>query len=359
MEKKSYTIKDIAKMAKVSRGTVDRVLHNRGKVSEDALIRVNEVLEKINYHPNLIARSLKNSKDYYVAVLMPDYESDAYWKTCYKGIKDAAKEFKSYGVSIELYFFTISEAGSFMEAFERILEANPDGLVLVPAFSQEAQEVYKVCEERSIAFNTFNTPPEEGVEASFVGQDMVQSGRLGAELLHLLDKSASRLLIVHINDEEFENAIHLKKKERGFRAFLSERSDIEILRLSIQHSAIEDQQAEIRKFLQENENISGIWVSSSKAFVVAEVLSDLKLSISLVGYDLIEKNTRFLEKGNIDFLINQNPRSQAFFSVAHVAEKLAFQKEMPDEHLLPIDIVSRENLIFYLKNKRNRTKLLI
>ncbi|MEL6250415.1 MAG: substrate-binding domain-containing protein [Bacteroidota bacterium] len=349
----------MAKMAKVSRGTVDRVLHNRGKVSEDALIRVNEVLEKINYHPNLIARSLKNSKDYYVAVLMPDYQSDAYWKTCYKGIKDAAKEFKSYGVSIDLYFFTMSEAGSFMESFEKILEANPDGLVLVPAFSQEAKEVYQVCDQRSIVYSTFNTPPEEGVEATFVGQDMVQSGRLGAELLHLLDKDASKFLIVHINDEEFENAIHLQKKEKGFRAYLSERSDIEILRLSIQHSDLQDQQAEIRKFLKGDSNISGIWVSSSKAFAVAEVLRDLKLKTSLVGYDLIEENTRFLEDGNIDFLINQNPRSQAFFSVAHVAEKLAFQKEMPEEHLLPIDIVSRENLIFYLNNKRNRTKLLI
>ena len=34
---KKYTIKDIAQMAGVSKGTVDRVLHKRGKVSEDAL----------------------------------------------------------------------------------------------------------------------------------------------------------------------------------------------------------------------------------------------------------------------------------------------------------------------------------
>ena len=42
---KKHTIKDIAKLAGVSKGTVDRVLHKRGKVSPAALEKVNEELE--------------------------------------------------------------------------------------------------------------------------------------------------------------------------------------------------------------------------------------------------------------------------------------------------------------------------
>lgn len=352
MEKKSYTIKDIAKLAKVSRGTVDRVLHDRGKVSEDALVRVKEVLEKINYEPNLIARSLKNSKDYYITVLMPEYAHDAYWKTCYKGIKDAAKEFKSYGISLELYLFSVSEPQSFLENFERILEAKPDGLVMVPTFAKESEYVYRVCGENAIPVCTFNTPPDEGVETSFVGQDMIQSGRLGAELLYLLQKDAQKLLIIHINDEAFENAVHLKKKEEGFRAYLESKTQIEISRLSIRYSELEKQQAEIREYLLNNPEISGIWVSSSKIYLVAELLVELKRDVKLVGYDLIDKNITHLKGETIDFLINQNPRSQAYLSVTHIANYLSFKKEIPAQHLLPIDIVSRENLTFYLSSKR-------
>ena len=51
-------IKDIAKMAGVSEGTVDRVLHNRGEVSEKSKEAVLKVLEEIQYSPNLLARSL-------------------------------------------------------------------------------------------------------------------------------------------------------------------------------------------------------------------------------------------------------------------------------------------------------------
>jgi len=70
--KKNMRIKDIAKAAGVSVGTVDRVLHNRGKVSEDALKKVMEVLNKNEYKPNLIARMLGSNRSYRIVVLLPN-----------------------------------------------------------------------------------------------------------------------------------------------------------------------------------------------------------------------------------------------------------------------------------------------
>lgn len=52
------TIKDIAKRAGVSVGTVDRVLHNRPNVSKSALEKVKNVLETINYQPNAYASAM-------------------------------------------------------------------------------------------------------------------------------------------------------------------------------------------------------------------------------------------------------------------------------------------------------------
>lgn len=88
---KIYTIKDIAELAGVSKGTVDRVLHKRGKVSEDALKKVNEVLDKIDYQPNLMARSLKKKQIYSICVLIPDSANDPYWQPCIDGINEAKK----------------------------------------------------------------------------------------------------------------------------------------------------------------------------------------------------------------------------------------------------------------------------
>lgn len=55
-------IVDIAKMAGVSVGTVDRVIHNRGRVSEENRKKVQAILEMVHYQPNLMARSLASKK---------------------------------------------------------------------------------------------------------------------------------------------------------------------------------------------------------------------------------------------------------------------------------------------------------
>ena len=54
MEDQNYTIKDIARMAGVSAGTVDRVLHNRGDVSEKSKEKVQKVLDEINISPTYL-----------------------------------------------------------------------------------------------------------------------------------------------------------------------------------------------------------------------------------------------------------------------------------------------------------------
>ena len=56
------TIKDIASLANVSIGTVDRVLHNRGEVNPDTRNRVMSFIEELGYTPNLIAKSLALKK---------------------------------------------------------------------------------------------------------------------------------------------------------------------------------------------------------------------------------------------------------------------------------------------------------
>lgn len=70
---KNVRISDIARMAGVSVGTVDRILHNRGKVSKTAQEKVNRVLQEVEYRPNLMARSLALKKQFNIAALIPAF----------------------------------------------------------------------------------------------------------------------------------------------------------------------------------------------------------------------------------------------------------------------------------------------
>lgn len=65
------TLKDVAREAGLTVGTVSRVLNNRGYISDKAREKVNEAMKKLNYHPNEVARSLSKSSTNTIGVIVP------------------------------------------------------------------------------------------------------------------------------------------------------------------------------------------------------------------------------------------------------------------------------------------------
>ena len=125
MNSKNIRIKDIAQLAGVSVGTVDRVLHERGRVSEDALKKVTAVLEQIDYKPNLIARTLGANKTYRIAALIPNPQQDPYWASSKSGISQAEAEWLRYGVTVQPYFFNLYDKNSFRDVAESVKKRGP------------------------------------------------------------------------------------------------------------------------------------------------------------------------------------------------------------------------------------------
>lgn len=344
---KKYTIKDIAQMAGVSKGTVDRVLHKRGKVSDEALKKINEVLDVINYEPNLIARNLKNNKVYRICILLPDPKMDPFWQPYLKGIEDATQEFRAYNFAIETLFFNPEKKKSFLKINEVVLEKIPDAVLLPPLFHKEAMEVIKKYEEQNIIVNTFNNQVQSESVKGFVGQDLFKSGRVAARLLDSFLKKG-KIAILHI-DESIKNAIHMQEKERGFRNYFGEKEkqDYTIVTLKLKNPNVE---VNFSSFLDENPDLSGIFISTSKGYQIARVINEAKRKkIAIIGYDLIESNVDYLNKGVIDFLIHQNQKRQTYLGVTSIIEYFLFDKPIPDKILLPIDIVNSENVSYYIE----------
>lgn len=83
MEKK-VTIVELAKMAEVSTATVSRIINNTGKVNEDTKKKVLELIEKYNYKPNVMAKSLKMNKSNMVGFVVPHINSPYYAQIFYE-----------------------------------------------------------------------------------------------------------------------------------------------------------------------------------------------------------------------------------------------------------------------------------
>ena len=65
------TLEEIAILAKVSRSTVSRVINNAPKVKAETRVRVEKVIEQINYHPNWAARSLAGGHTGVIGLVVP------------------------------------------------------------------------------------------------------------------------------------------------------------------------------------------------------------------------------------------------------------------------------------------------
>jgi len=344
--KKKYTIKDIAEIAGVSKGTVDRVLHKRGKVSENAHKKVTKILDEIEYQPNLIARNLKNNKIYRFCVVMPDPAIDSYWSSCTRGICDAIEEIKTFKVSVEIFYFNPESAASFLQINEKILTIAPDAVLLAPLFYKETIAIAEKYNDKKILLTTFNNQIICSSIQSFVGQDLIQSGRVAAKLISSICDHGD-LVIIHIN-EVYKNAVHMQEKEKGFRAYFKEskKDNYKIYTCKLKNSNFEDNLA---KFLNKHPNLCGIFVTTSKAYQVAEIVKNKKITKpAIVGYDLLDRNVSHLSDGVIDFLINQNQKRQAYLGIIRLMDHYIFEKEIANDLLLPIDIVNSENAKYYI-----------
>lgn len=351
MTKKNIRIKDIAKLAGVSTGTVDRVLHNRGKVSESALKKVMEVMEGIDYQPNVIARTLGSNKTHRIAALVPDPNVDPYWAQSMSGIAQAESEWNKYGVFINRYLFNQYDKDSFVQSASEVLKGNPAGVLIAPLFYHEALPFFNQCKERQVPYVLFNTRIQEAEPICFIGQELHRSGRVAAALVEMGQPYPCSFAVLHIH-EDIPNSPHLTEKENGFREYFSDlkKPGFEIKTFMMDGPENPSFESQCQSVLN-MKNLKGIFVSTSKVFAIAEYIrKHSRKGIRLVGYDLLDSNMQYLKSGQINFVINQNPKRQAFLGISHLASSLVFKANVPKNDLLPLEVITGENLQSYLNS---------
>lgn len=342
---RSIRIKDIAKMAEVSIGTVDRVIHKRGEVSEESYKKVMAIVEKTGYKPNLLARSLGNKKTFKIIALLPDSTQDEYWKMAHEGVRHGRKEWSQYGIAIKEFFFDLYDKKSFIKNFKAAIAAEPDAILTAPIFYQEASEYFEMCRSNNIPFAEFNNNIPKAGSLTFIGQDLYKSGMVGAELLHM-NNTGGTYAILHIYDD-IHNSTHLSEKEKGFKDYFKGIKDHHCnaigVDLNISHEPTLEK--ELTQLLN-MPDLKGIMVTTSKgASIVSRLLEKRgKNGVRMVAYDLLEENIAYLKKGIIDFLINQNSKRQAFTGITQLANHLVFKKEVKSKYIFPLDIITRGNL---------------
>ena len=191
---KVVTINDIAKAAGVGKGTVDRVLHNRGRVSEETKEKVQKCIKEMGYKPNKAARMLAKTRRYRIAVVYHNKEEE-FWKQIECGIDKAEEEYKQLGVTIKRFVLSQINVEEQEKLILQIIEEKYDGLAIVPYYSEKTVEAINKAVSSGITVVTFNND-EKCNRLCYVGQDLLQSGKTAGKLMSMIAKPHSRYIVV-------------------------------------------------------------------------------------------------------------------------------------------------------------------
>ncbi|HCN74071.1 catabolite control protein A [Pseudolactococcus plantarum] len=93
MDNETITIYDVAREAGVSMATVSRVVNGNQNVKETTRRKVLDVIERLDYRPNAVARGLASKKTTTVGVVIPDI-ANSYFASLARGIDDIATMYK-------------------------------------------------------------------------------------------------------------------------------------------------------------------------------------------------------------------------------------------------------------------------
>ncbi|MBX2817500.1 MAG: LacI family transcriptional regulator [Saprospiraceae bacterium] len=347
-------IKDIAKKAGVSVGTVDRVLHDRGRVSMAVKQRVKSVMNEMGYKPNFLARSLASKKGHAIAALVPEAKQDQYWQQARLGIEHAIVGLRDYNVTVKLHFYDQDSVKSFLSAAQQLMKSQPSAVLLAPLFLNEGYRMIKHFLEQELPVILINTDMNFPGVLSYIGQNSFQAGKLAARLIDFGLKEDSTVLLLNLDAEHIDGG-HLIAKEKGFRTYFHKHVKSGIQIVSKEFSDFADSQATrvyLQELFEEYGNMASIFVTNSRAHRVVDALPKKVLrKISIVGFDLIEPNLRYLRQGSIDFLLNQNPQLQGYWGVMNLVNHLMASKTIPEKQYLPLDVVMIENLEYYVDRK--------
>lgn len=186
-------IKDIAKLAGVSHGTVSNVLNKKGNVSVEKIRLVENAAKALGYKINAQARELRQRYSKRISIIIPELNMKAY-TDLFISIDNQLKE---YGYEVNV-FATNSISYSEQKILERVLSLNPDYVIVVSSFVKN-NEIYNDNTKFIFVDRFVENMPEN---STFVSFDFKEAG---TDIAKRLIKDGHKNIALFSGEGKFSN----------------------------------------------------------------------------------------------------------------------------------------------------------
>lgn len=347
---KQIKIKDIARMAGVSAGTVDRVLHKRGNVSKESMEAIEKVLAEVGYKYNIHASAISYRKKIRLAIAIPNAADGEYWGSIRNGLEHALEEFDDIETECIFLFYDQFDVNSCNTAFNKVIENKPDAVVIGPTYIDETIYLCNNLDSLDIPYIFVDSTIDGTSPLATFSCDQTSCGELAAKLILMAVPAGSSIAI--FSAERIGNRLSNNsfKRRKGFKAYIRKNAPATILKeVNYSIGNTTENKKKMEDFLAENRDIKGIAVLNSRGFIIADLLHECgRKDIKILSFDLTARNLACLDNGQISVLLCQRPEQQGFNAIKTLLNHLLFKNiEGGTDHTMPIDILFKENLRYY------------
>lgn len=336
------TIKEIAALAGVSRGTVDRVLNHRGDVNPQTEEKIMKIVRALDYKPNkagiVLAAQKKNLK---LGVLLLGI-GNPFFDDVLLGVREKAAELAGYNCSV-LIRQTEYSLQQQLDAIDELLSEGVNGLAISPYNDGAVRKKIDALCGSGIPVVTLNTDIENASRLAYVGSNFYRSGEAAGGLMRLMAKGEVCVGIVSGS----QNILCHTERIAGFAHITASYPNIRIVD-TVNNNDDDQVSFELtKKLLTDHPEINAFYFTAGGVYGGCQAVETCARTndITVITNDLVPTTREYMEKGLIAATICQQPFQQGFLPLTILFAYLT-TGEMPaaENNYVDVDIRIRENL---------------
>lgn len=302
--------------------------------------------EKLNYRPNVAARSLKLNRNLRLAVHLPE-QIALFFDPLREGVRAAAAS--TLGLRVELDFRTYPRLGEGeIELLEKDLERGYDGLILTVGNPQRIDPLLRQMAARNIPVICVASDAPHSPRLASVSVDAFVSGGIAAELLAMTAVQGGSVAVVTGNLSTQDHA----EKLRGFAATLAVIApQLQLLAAVESHERPEDAYRETIALIKGNSRLNGIYINTANSLPVLRALEEQRLlgRVQVITTDLFPQLVPLIESGGVLATLHQRPFTQGKVAFETLIRYLVDHSKPTVVTKLAPHIVLRSNLPLFSK----------
>ncbi len=337
------TIKDIAKAANVSRGTVDRALNDRGGVNPDVAARIKSIAADMGYKPNTIAKALATRSNPVRLGVILNSIGNPFWDKVIDGINSAYDNLSDFGISMEIRKMRGYDQERQLHELEHLKEKGIDGLVITPISTPKVRDALNELIRSGVQVVCCNLDIDDVAYQAYVGCDYFCSGQTAGAIIGMTTHGESNLGIITSSHGLYFHEMRVK----GCTSVLKNYPNIHITDYAEAEDDEEVSYNEVKKMLLKNEKIDTLYFVTGGTTGGLRAIHDLHMEkrLRVFTFDQIPAVIENLKSGLVIATIDQQPFVQGATSVRMLFEAI-MTKQIPTRRQVftELNIKNRYNI---------------